>query len=104
MGNKVVTHPVKRYIADCWSDEPLGCSTKFRLLRKGISDLINIGRSSVSVKFGQYYRVRFCIYHSYWIIDSVYIGRKSVLDKNYRTRLRKFHKDFNNQPVRIPYA
>ena len=97
---KTVSHPIKLYGIDVWSELGISGYLKSKALRSGIQDLLCKGRAVITAGYDKRFDVLNLSYQGVWAFETVYLGRKAVHKKGIRHQLRKAYQGFN--PYVIP--
>ena len=95
------THKVLLYESCAYSEEPLTTHAKCSLLRTGLRSCKEQGRVVLRARFVQEFQFDANQYYGIWGFETVYVGRKAVLNKELTHNLRRGYPDFKRQPLRM---
>ncbi len=84
----MATHPIKLWSVRHISEEWLTPVERFEMLRAGMRDLRRRGRLVLSAKMYQEVDLRYDGYRTHWGFRSIYVGRRAILRRGFRHRVR----------------
>ena len=97
---KQASHKILFFGVTIHSQKPLLNNIKHFLLKAGLRDLQRKGRVVLDAKFYERFEADARWYHGGWSFETIYLGRRAVLNKVLVHVLRKAYHDAMKDPIR----